>query len=297
MSNCKILVLGGSGMLGHKMFQTLRQQFSNTFCTTRRVEAGGLRAEGLLAGADVLPGVDTTDWERTRTLLMKLRPTVIVNCVGVIKQRSCASKALPLIETNSLLPHRLAATGAEWGGRLIHFSTDCVFSGKRGRYTEADPSDAEDLYGRTKYLGEVTGPNALTLRTSIIGRELHHFQSLLEWFLSKRGTTIRGYRRAIYSGVTSNYLADLVATIIKCYPDISGLYHVATEPISKYELLRLLRAAYAVDIAIEPSDDEVCDRSMLGAKFQQATGINLPDWSTLAAKMAEDKTPYERYRQ
>jgi dTDP-4-dehydrorhamnose reductase len=297
MSSGKILVLGGSGMLGHKIFQILRAQFPSTVCTTRRVERDVFEATGLLTNEDIIFGVDTACWERTHALLIQLRPTIVVNCVGVIKQRPSASDAVAVIETNSLLPHRLAASVAEWGGKLIHFSTDCVFSGKRGRYTEDDPSDAVDLYGRSKYLGEIAGPAALTLRTSIIGRELYHFESLLEWFLSQRGKTIRGYRRAIYSGVTTNYLGDLVATIITQYPNLSGLYQVATPPISKYDLLRLLQKAYALDILIEPSDDEVCDRSMVGVKFESATGIIAPDWPSIIARMVEDKTPYERWRQ
>ncbi|MGA2988810.1 MAG: sugar nucleotide-binding protein, partial [Terriglobia bacterium] len=147
------------------------------------------------------------DFNALEATLSALRPDYVVNCVGVIKQRTEAISPIPSITINSLLPHKLAQMAARWGGRIIHFSTDCVFSGKRGWYTEEDPSDAEDLYGRSKFLGEVVVANALTLRTSIIGRELVEHRSLLDWFLAQNHKTVHGYRRVIYSGVTTNYLA------------------------------------------------------------------------------------------
>jgi dTDP-4-dehydrorhamnose reductase len=182
---------------------------------------------------------------------------------------------------------------ARWGGRVIHFSTDCVFSGKRGGYTEEDPSDGEDLYGKTKFLGEVAVANALTLRTSIIGRELTEHRSLLDWFLAQNHNTVRGYRRVIYSGVTTNYLAELVASIIQEHPGLHGMYQVASEPISKYNLLSLLRDAYRLDVEIVPDDGEVSDRSMKGDKLLAAIGYRCPPWPVLVRQLAEDDTPYE----
>jgi dTDP-4-dehydrorhamnose reductase len=213
----------------------------------------------------------------------------------VIKQRAEAVSPIPSITINSLLPHKLAQMAARWGGCVIHFSTDCVFNGKRGGYLEEDSSDAEDLYGKTKFLGEVAVANALTVRTSIIGRELTEHRSLLDWFLAQNQKTIRGYRRVIYSGVTTNHLAELVVSIIQGHPGLNGLYQVASEPISKYDLLCLLREAYQLDVRIEPDDLEVSDRSMRCDKLREAIAYECPPWPVLARQLAEDNTPYEKW--
>jgi dTDP-4-dehydrorhamnose reductase len=244
----------------------------------------------------IVENVDVMAFESLRATLERIRPAFVVNCVGIIKQRDAAQLAVPSIAMNSLLPHLLADWTTRWGGRVIHFSTDCVFSGRRGKYTEEDASDAEDLYGKSKYLGEVTRANALTLRTSIIGRELANFQSLLEWFLSQEGKQIAGYRRAIYSGVTTNYMSKLVARIIAQKPELNGLYQVTSLPISKLELLQKLKEGYALNVEIEPVDGELCDRSMLGTRFAQATGYVTPTWDDLVAQLVSDETPYSRWR-
>jgi dTDP-4-dehydrorhamnose reductase len=290
------MVLGGAGMLGHKMFQVLRQHFHGTFCTLRGdVRRPPLNAVELLQGEDVVPGVDVADFAALEAILSDFRPEYIVNCVGVIKQRREAVSPIPSITINSLLPHKLAQMSAPWGGRVIHFSTDCVFSGNRGGYTEADHSDARDLYGKTKFLGEVAADNALTLRTSIIGRELTEHRSLLEWFLGQNHKTIRGYQRVIYSGVTTNHLAGLVARIIQEHPGLNGLYQVASEPIAKYDLLCLLRDAYRLDVRIEPDDLEVSDRSMQCGRLREAIGYECPPWPALVRQLAEDDTPYDKW--
>lgn len=293
----KILVLGVAGMLGHKMFQTLRGRFPVVYGALRGRRTGAaLRRVELLQDANIIAGVDALDYPALAAVLEELRPDVTINCVAVIKQRAAAQDAIPSITLNALLPHRLAATCAAWGGRLIHFGTDCVFNGQRGDYTEADNADAEDLYGRTKYLGEVTAENALTLRTSIIGRELGTFTSLLEWLLGQNRRTVRGYRRAIYSGITSNHLAWLVGDLIERQPQLTGLYQVAAAKISKYELLLLLRDAYRLDIEVLPDEIFHCDRSFSGAKFARHTGYVAPPWPELVAELANDPTPYESWR-
>ena len=298
MSVARIMVLGGSGMLGHKMFQTLRESFPGTYCTVRDdIRKSALAGVELLLGSDAVAGVDVTDFDALKAVLSAFRPAYVVNCIGIIKQRPEAISPLPSIMVNSLLPHKLAEMTARWGGRVIHFSTDCVFNGKRGGYLEEDLSDAEDLYGKSKFLGETATANALTLRTSIIGRELSGFRSLLEWFLARNGQTIRGYRHVIYSGVTTNYLASQVASIIQHHPDLSGLYQVASEPISKYDLLGLLREAYQLEVKIEPHDLEMSDRSMRSDKLTAATGYECPPWPTLVRQLAEDTTPYRKWLQ
>jgi dTDP-4-dehydrorhamnose reductase len=283
-------------MLGHKMFQRLRERFPNTCCTVRSSagEAAAL-APGLL-DRNVIADVDAMDWSSLDGLLCELKPSVIVNCVGIVKQRAEAKEAIPSIIINSLLPHRLAGWCERWSARLIHFSTDCVFSGERGNYSEEDHSDAKDVYGKTKFLGEVAGRKALTLRTSMIGRELTQFASLLEWFLSQGRGPVKGYTRAFYSGVTTNYLAELVARIIEEKPELHGLYQVTAPTISKFELLGLLRDAYQKDVEVVADDSFFCDRSMKGDKFVADTGYRCPPWAELIAQLAQDKTPYERWR-
>ena len=296
MSAARVIVLGAAGMLGHKMFQTLRERFEGVFCTVREdASKAPLDHVELLHGNDVFQGVDVTDFLSLEAVLSTFRPEFVVNCVGVIKQRAEAVSPIPSITINSLLPHKLAQIAAHWGGRVIHFSTDCVFSGKCGSYVEEDLSDAEDLYGKTKFLGEVAAANALTLRTSIIGRELTEHRSLLDWFLAQDHKTVRGYRRVIYSGVTTNYLAEQVASIIQEHPGLNGLYQVASDPISKYDLLCLLREAYRLDVLIEPDDLEVSDRSMRCDRLREAIAYKCPTWPVLANQLAEDKTPYGKW--
>jgi dTDP-4-dehydrorhamnose reductase len=295
--NMEILVLGGMGMLGHKMFQRLRQRFPGTYCTIRgsRIDEAE-RKFGDSQNGRIVERFDVTDFASLETFLLWKRPKVIVNCIGIIKQRAAANDAVASIAVNSLLPHKLAAICQQWGGRLIHFSTDCVFSGSRGGYREEDFADAVDLYGKTKFLGEVTASNALTLRTSIIGRELAHFTSLLEWFLSQNHGKVKGYKKAFFSGVTADWLTELVGNLIETHPDLSGLYQITGPMISKFDLLCVLREAYDLDIEILPDDEFRCDRSMVGEKFVGATGYVCPPWRELAAQLAEDSTCYDERR-
>lgn len=290
-----ILVLGADGMLGHKMFQLLGARFPGTRGTLKTSKADPRFAGIPLLQSDaIVEGVDVMQEDALRRRIEALRPDVAVNCVGVIKQRDAAHDPIPSITINALLPHRLAAWLRPWNGRLIHFSTDCVFSGRRGCYREDDRSDAEDLYGKSKFLGEVAhAPNALTLRTSIIGRELFNHRSLLDWFLQQHGT-VRGFTKVIYSGVTTNHLAGVVGDVIERHRDLHGLYQVASDPIAKHDLLRLVQDAYGkTDVTIVPDDREVSDRSLDGRRFAAATGYVCPPWPTLVAELAADPTPYE----
>jgi dTDP-4-dehydrorhamnose reductase len=163
-------------------------------------------------------------------------------------------------------------------------------------YVEEDVADAEDLYGRTKYLGEIDGAGCLTLRTSIIGRELQTSSGLVEWFLSNHGGTVRGFSRAIYSGFTTLALARIIAGVLEHHPTLNGLYHVSSEPIDKYQLLRLLRDAYDLSIGIEPYPEVQIDRSLDSSRFRALTGLQPPTWPDMIRQMAEDATPYRKWR-
>jgi dTDP-4-dehydrorhamnose reductase len=292
----RVLVVGAGGMLGHKMLQTLSGRFEQTFATIR----GGRRQHpydriDLFQTERVLEHVDLLQLDELDALLESLRPDVVVNCAGIVKQRAEAHDAISSITINALLPHRIARTVGQWDGRLIHFSTDCIFSGKRGRYTEADFPDACDLYGRSKFLGEVESPHALTLRTSIIGRELQHFESLLEWFLRQSNPSVRGFTRAFWSGVTTNHLAELVTHIIRSQPQLRGVYQISSGRIAKYDLLLMLRSAYGMTVEIEPDDTMVCDRSLDGRLFEKVTGYCCPPLNEMIQQMAADPTPYSEW--
>jgi len=293
----QIIVLGAEGMLGHKMFKVLSARYPGTRCTIfGSLSDPFYRAIPLFRPEATIERVNAMDLQALRQLLEKEKPDFVINCIGIVKQRDEGKMAIPSITINSLLPHLLADWVLAWGGRLIHFSTDCVFSGKKGNYSEDDPSDAEDLYWKSKFLGETATQNALTLRTSIIGRELSQFKSLLEWFLAQKGRQVKGYKKVIYSGVTTNHIAELVGKIISGHPKLSGLYQVTATAISKLDLLISLRDAYGLEVEIVAEDSEISDRSMRGERFRKATGYQEPTWDELIAPLAEDKTPYDNWR-
>lgn len=289
-----VLVLGGTGMLGHKLWQAFSPRFE-TYATVRGKAAEYARF-GIFAPERLVEGVSVEDFSSIERALERVRPAAVVNCIGIVKQAEAARDPLPSIEVNSLFPHRLARAGRAAGARLVHISTDCVFSGRRGMYREEDVPDAEDLYGRSKLLGEVEGSGSLTLRTSMIGRELETSYGLVEWFLGRQGETVRGFKRAIFSGLTTKALADVLAEVVERHQDLEGVWHLAAEPIAKYDLLGLVKDAYGLDVAIEPDDEVAIDRSLDGSRFQKATGIVAPSWVDMIAAMAADDTPYADLR-
>jgi dTDP-4-dehydrorhamnose reductase len=211
---------------------------------------------------------------------------VVINCIGLIKQIKNADDPLVAIPINSLLPHRLAQLCGVTGARLVHMSTDCVFFGDRGMYTEADISDAKDLYGRSKYLGEVDYPNAVTLRTSIIGHELNGTNSLVGWFLAQHGS-VKGFRRAIFSGLPAFELARIIRDYVIPDPDLHGVYHVSADPINKFDLLNLISNVYGKKIDITPDDNFIINRSLDSTRFREATGYQPKPWPELVRQMRE----------
>jgi dTDP-4-dehydrorhamnose reductase len=293
----RVLILGGEGMLGHKVFQILGSRFE-TYATFR--EARGLwQRFPMYATADsqrLFGGVEAVDFDSLVQVMGRVRPHVVINCIGIIKQLKEASDPIISLALNSLFPHRLADLCAVAGARLFHMSTDCVFSGRKGFYVEEDVSDAEDLYGRTKFLGELNRPGCLTIRTSIFGRDFLKQSAFLEWFLSNRGGRVRGYKNALYTGFPTQVLARIMGDLIVDYPSLSGLYQIASAPISKHDLLVKIRDAMQLDIAIEPYDDPPCDRSLSAARFIAATGYHIPSWDEMVAELVADATPYDEWR-
>lgn len=279
----RILIIGGDGMLGHQLLKGLGPRHDVT--VTVRLALGAYVAFPLFTPANTRAGIDVREPERVRDVLHELRPDAVVNAAGVIKQRGEASEAVPAIEINALFPHRLAGMCAEIGAYLVHFGTDCVFSGRKGAYVEGDVPDPVDLYGRTKLLGELSGPGCMTLRTSMIGPELSRKHGLLEWFLSQKGT-VSGYRRAVFSGLTTPEQARIVERVLEKSPKVSGTYHVSAEPISKYELLRMVAREFHLQTRIEPDDAVSIDRSLDSSRFREAFGYKPPSWQEMLAELA-----------
>ena len=280
----KILILGVSGMLGSAAYRL--------FARSEGWQVVG--AARSLVSLDQLPRSPNArlvgefnihDRDRIIQLLGAEKPDLVLNCIGVIKQLALAKDPLASIEINALFPHRLAQYCALSKARLIQISTDCVFNGKGHMYRETDFADAEDLYGRTKYLGEVDYPNAVTLRTSIIGHEIGKTLSLVDWFLSQRGPLVKGYTHAIYTGLPTMELARVVRDVVAPRPDLHGLWQVASAPIDKFSLLSLIAKAYGKGVTVIPDDSVRIDRSLDGSRFERETGYKVPDWPALVTAM------------
>jgi dTDP-4-dehydrorhamnose reductase len=285
----RVLVLGAGGMLGHKTLQRLSSRF-DTIGTVRGARSNRLKT---IVDAELIDGIDIDEFSTVRRALSRARPDFVVNCVGIIKQIAEGSDAIASIKVNSLFPHELTAACDAVGARVIHFSTDCVFSGTRGSYRESDVPDAQDLYGRSKLLGEVTAANAITLRTSVIGRELRGFHSLLEWFLRQPdGGAVRGYTKAIFSGLTNIALADEIARLIESHAGLTGVYHLSAAPIAKHDLLARVSDAFGVRREIIPDAALECDRSLVSDRYRQATGFQPASWEMMIQELASDPTPY-----
>jgi dTDP-4-dehydrorhamnose reductase len=283
----RVLILGGSGMFGHKLAQQCKDHFE-TWVTLR----GGIEAYShfnIFPPETTLSGIDAFDFDTVMHAFAKAQPEVAINCIGIIKQLPAANDPIPSITINSLFPHRLAALCRVKGIRLIHLSTDCVFSGRKGLYTERDSADAEDLYGRSKLLGEVEEDHCMTLRTSIIGPELDTAFGLLEWFLKNQSVNVRGYTNAVFSGFTTMELANIIIDLIEHHRDLSGLYHVSSDPITKFDLLAMIRDAFGIRVEILPWPDVRIDRSLDSSCFRKATGFSPRAWSPMIADMAADR--------
>lgn len=279
----RILVLGASGMLGNAMIRVLSEKADWQVHGTIRSESSKRFFRADIAER-LLADVDVEQHDSLTQAFIRTRPDVVINCVGLIKQLADADDPLQAIPINALLPHRLARLCELSGARLVHMSTDCIFAGDKGGYRESDPSDARDLYGRSKLLGEVSYPHTVTLRTSIIGHELQSAHGLVGWFLSQQGQC-NGFTRAIFSGLPTVVLAQIVRDVVIPRADLSGVYHVAAQPISKYDLLKLIARAYGKKIEIIPNDRLVINRSLNAERFHDATGYVVPSWPELIELM------------
>ena len=287
----RALVIGGNGMLGHQLCRLLPERMDVWATFRSKPDKFDFFPENRQ-----INDINVQDITRLDDILDTVKPDAVVNAVGIVKQRDEAKQAVPSIQVNALFPHHLADLCTKRNIRVIQISTDCVFSGFRGNYNELDIPDPVDLYGRTKLLGELNRPNCITLRTSIIGWQLNTFSSLLSWFALQRNKHIKGYRKAIYSGFSTTVLTQLIGDILQTRPDLSGLYQVASEPISKYDLLIQFREMLSWDdIVIEPDDQFFCNRSLSGARFNIATGWRPPTWEAMLQELADEWPDYAAY--
>jgi dTDP-4-dehydrorhamnose reductase len=288
----KVLILGGSGMLGHRLWINLSKQYE-TWVTVRG-NGSEIPEAPEFPRQYIRPMVDALNFDQIIRAMASIQPDLVINCIGLIKQQGhIARDPLFSISLNTMLPHRISMTCRAAKIRMIHISTDCVFSGKKGNYLESDPSDAEDLYGRTKFLGEVAYPHCVTMRSSIIGRELKNHLGLIDWFLAQTNA-VHGYKRAIYSGFTTDEFSRIILDYVIPNPTLSGVYHVSSSPISKYDLLQLTKQAYQKEIEILPDEEFFCDRSLNSIRFRQITGYQPPSWKNMIEEMAQNSSLYEK---
>jgi len=287
----RVLILGASGLIGHKLLQKLSGSFETFAALHKSKEYYGNHL--LFSGDNIIDKIEVENFDVLRGLLHAINPDVIINCVGITKRKIEIDKPIVSIEINSLFPHKLAIWAKNYGKRVIHFSTDCVFDGKLGNYNEDSITTAEDLYGKTKALGEINYSHSLTIRSSFIGQELFGKTELLEWFLSQNGRQINGYINTLYSGVSVIYMADIVKKIIDNYPKLSGLYQLALEnPISKYDLLCIARDAYKINVDIIPDGNHIHKPTLDNTRLKKAIKITVPSWKEMMEKLAAEKEYY-----
>ncbi|WP_223519100.1 dTDP-4-dehydrorhamnose reductase family protein [Pseudomonas sp. GL-B-19] len=284
----RVLVLGATGMLGNAVFKVLSSSSALSVIGTVR-NAKAIDSFDSKVKGNLISGVDVLDQDSLVDVFERSKPDVVINCIGLIKQLSSAKDPLSVLPINAMLPHRLAKLCALVGSRLVHISTDCVFSGRKGMYKENDVSDAEDLYGKSKYIGEIVDQShVVTLRTSIIGHELNSQSSLIDWFLSQSGS-VKGFSKAVFSGLPTVELARVILDFVIPQPALQGLYHVSAEPIDKLTLLRHVAKTYQKEISIVPDEQLQIDRSLDSSRFRTATGYAPPQWPDLIEAMRANR--------
>lgn len=288
----KVLILGVSGLIGHKLLQELSVDHE-VFGTLHKTKDHYNNLE-LFSGSTIIEGIDVLKFEKLTGVLQAIDPDVVLNCVGITKRKIRQNNTLEVIETNASFPHKLAKWAKNNNKRVIHFSTDCVFNGKEGDYTEESLTTAEDLYGRTKALGEIRYGHTLTIRSSFIGQELFDRTELLDWVLAQDGKQIKGFKNALYSGVSTNFMAKTVNDIINNHTQLSSLYHLALEvPISKYDLICLAKKAFGLNIDITPETDYVHRPTLNAAKLKNEIGVKVPSWEEMMEELAKNKNFYK----
>lgn len=282
-SKQKVLILGGSGMLGHMLVNNFNLDF-DLWCTVRN------KSEKLLHVLNIdkdkiIDKINVEDFDNLHNLIMEIKPDVVVNCIGVVKQVSDAKNINKSLLINSLLPNYLKLLSSLYSFRLIHISTDCVFSGNKGNYKEEDICDASDIYGKTKMLGEINQHNCLTLRTSFIGPEIETNNGLLNWFINNNNEEISGYKNALFSGFTSMELSKIIKRIIIDYKYINGIYHLSSYTISKFDLLNLINDIFNLRKNIIPLEEPFINRSLNSDKLKNILNFDFLPWDNMIEEL------------
>lgn len=291
----KILVLGGSGMWGHQAFIKLSEHFGeNQVACTLRKSRKYFEKNQIFKNKIIYDLVDFTDFKMATRCLEDFKPQWIINCVGLTPRKYDTKNEKLYYQINSDLPLKLSEWAKIHHAKLIHFSTDCVFSGQKGEYTEDDKPDAQDVYGKSKAQGEIKLPGVLTYRLSKIGREIEGKTEIVEWLLSQKGKKVQGFSKAIYSGVTTNFMADELIRVIEKFPQIEGLFQVSGPKISKYELLKLINQVYSCGVEIQEKSDYALDKSLSCDLYSKATGFKKADWlEMIQAMKLEERINYD----
>lgn len=284
----RVLVLGGSGMLGHVVARDLSQRFD--VWTTDRGDSGLVSLHTGIPTERIITGFNALSRDSLSQAVQASSPDWIVNCIGLIKQAPEVGDQQLLEALNVSLPRTLADLGSSGSFRLLHVSTDCVFSGLKGTsYSESDIPDARDPYGRAKALGEMElGDKALIVRTSCVGPEIQRSFGLLEWFLSQPPGVVGGFSHALWSGLPTVTLAAALGTFIARSQELSGTYHVASNPIDKASLLRLISMELGNRWEIVDVDEPRLDRSLDASKVRSEIGLDPGTWPELVQDLVED---------
>ncbi len=287
----KILILGGNGMLGHKLF--LHFKIKNQVKVTLRKTLEDYSNLDLYTKENIYENCDVRDFQRVKEVIEEFSPQIVINGIGITHHGRNTETKLS-IEVNALLPHQVAEFCKDIGARFIQISTDCIFDGQRGGYEQNEKPNNTELYGMTKFLGEVHYPNTITLRTSIIGLEIDHKSSLIEWFLSQKGD-VKGFQKAIFSGLTTAELARVIEDIIENHSELSGVWQIASRPISKFDILKTMKDRLNLtDVQIVPETSFVCDRSLKGESFSKQTGYIAPSWEQMLTELSQEVTKREQ---
>lgn len=286
----KVIVLGGAGMLGHQVWQKCLEVFGphQVACTLHKSRTHYTQF-GIFENGHVFDEIDLQDFSNAEKVLQKFSPDYIVNAVGITLRKKELHDLALTYNLNGMLPHRLALWGHQHKARVIHLSTDCVFDGAQGHYSEMSVPTAKDHYGKSKFLGEIRYDNALTLRFSAIGRELEGKTELLEWFLSQKNQKVKGFAKAMYSGLSTNVVAEEVVKRISAKTKLHGLYQMAGESVSKYELLKMINEIFHVNAEIEAFDQYVADKTLSSELYSAATGFVRPHWKKMLTEVAADR--------
>ena len=282
MNKIKVLIIGGNGMIGSELLRSLKLFNKNLEVkATLRNKLNHYDIYLIYNNKDCFFKINVFEIDNIKDLIKLYKPNVIINCVGVTKQKINDFSLDKVKYINSNFPHKLYKLCNKESIRLIHLSTDCVFSGNRGEYKFNDIADAKDIYGQTKKEGEIIHDNSLTIRKSTIGYEMNKPHGLLEWFLCQKNDVL-GFKNAIFTGVSTIELSKFISHIICKHQELSGLLHLRGPKIDKYSLLKKIKYFFNLDhINLKVDEKYICDRSLNEDRLLSKLNYSIPCWDTM----------------